>query len=58
MAGVGLRVASSLFLGLFLWIEARMRLPGIGLCIAGMLAGLLALTHLMHLRWPSSVIGW
>lgn len=58
IAVVGLPVASSLFLGLFLWIEARMRLPGIALCIAGMLAGLLVLTHLMHLRWPASVIGW
>lgn len=58
IAVVGLPVASTLFLGLFLYIESRMKLPGIALSIAGMLAGLLTLTYLMNLRWPLSLIGW
>lgn len=58
IALVGIAVASVLFLAGFLLIEARMKLPAIGLSVAAMLAGLLTLTHLMHLRWPSSLIGW
>jgi len=58
IAVIGLPIASTLFLGLFLWIESRMRLPAIALSIAGMLTALLTLTHLMNLRWPSSLIGW
>lgn len=54
----GMPVASGLFLAIFLLIEARMKLPGTALCVAGMLAGLLGLTHLMHLRWPSNLLGW
>ncbi|MGD1879010.1 MAG: tripartite tricarboxylate transporter TctB family protein [Kiloniellaceae bacterium] len=55
---VGLPLASALFLAGFLLVEARMRLPGVGLCVAGMLAGMFTLTHFMHLRWPPNLIGW
>jgi hypothetical protein len=58
IALVGLPAASALFLAGFLLIEARMKLPAIALSVAAMLAGLLTLTHLMHLRWPSSLLGW
>lgn len=58
IAFVGMPVASGLFLATFLLIEARMKLPGTALCVAGMLAGLLGLTQLMHLRWPSNLLGW
>lgn len=58
IALVGLPVASALFLALFLRIESRAKLPTIALCVGGMLAGLLTLTHLMNLRWPSSLAGW
>lgn len=57
IAVIGVPTASALFLGLFLRIESRMKLPAIALSIAGMLIGLLALTHLMNLRWPSSLMG-
>jgi len=58
IALVGLPVASALFLGAFLLVEARMRPLATALSVAAMLAGLLVLTHLMHLRWPSSLAGW
>jgi hypothetical protein len=55
---VGLPVATAIFLGLFLAIEARMRILGTAVGIGLVLLALLALTRLVNLRWPPSLIGW
>lgn len=58
IALVGLPAASALFLGAFLLIEARMKVLATALSVAAMVGGILVLTHLMHLRWPSNLLGW
>ncbi|HEY9539217.1 MAG TPA: tripartite tricarboxylate transporter TctB family protein [Kiloniellaceae bacterium] len=55
---VSLPVASAVFLGAFLRLEGRMSYPFVGLSVAALVAALFAVTYLMHLRWPTSLIGW
>src|SRR3546814_4372882 len=55
---VSLPVASAVFLGAFLRLEGRMSYPFVGLSVAALVAALFAVTYLLHLRWPTSLIGW
>lgn len=58
IAIIGLPVASAIFLGAFLWFEGHMKPKGIALSISTMLLCLFGITQLMHLHWPTSLLGW
>ena len=58
IALAGLMVATAVYLGVFLYVQARMRWWGVLISIVSALLVLNLISRVMNLYWPRSLLGW